>query len=145
MAGRFIKDDDDTSSIQAANEETTEKQEDVDVKVETEQSSQDADEKEAQLDRNKPQQLSPKELDFWIKVATGSAISILLITWVIWPMSLYRNWIFSASYFKGYVTVSLIWLYATLIVIGFIPFYTGRHSVAIVFRGLYNDYIKKSK
>ncbi|RCK63562.1 Urea active transporter [Candida viswanathii] len=142
----LIKDDDDTSSfIQAANEETTEKQEDVDVKVETEQSSQDADEKEAQLDRNKPQQLSPKELDFWIKVATVSAISILLITWVIWPMSLYRNWIFSASYFKGYVTVSLIWLYATLIVIGFIPFYTGRHSVAIVFRGLYNDYIKKSK
>ncbi|RCK63261.1 Urea active transporter [Candida viswanathii] len=89
-------------------------------------------------------QLTPEELDFWIKVATGAVVFILLITWVIWPMSLYRNWIFTAAYFKGYVTVGLIWLFTTMIVIGLVPFYTGRHSVAKVFRGLRNDYFKKS-
>lgn len=100
-------------------------------------------EKKVALVEVKTQQLSSNELDFWIKIATGAVIFILLVTWVIWPMSLYQDWIFSAAYFKGYVTFSLIWLYATLIIIGFVPFYTGRYSVATVFKGLYNDYIKK--
>ena len=88
-------------------------------------------------------QLTVKEMDFWIKISTGSVIFILLVTWVIWPMSVYRDWVFTASYFKGYVTVALIWLYTTLIVIGLVPFYTGRHSAAKVFRGVYNDYIRR--
>ena len=88
-------------------------------------------------------QLTDKELDFWIKIATGASIFVLLVTWVIWPMSLYQDWIFTGAYFKGYVTVGLIWLYTTLIVIGLAPFYTGRHSAARVFRGVYNDYIKR--
>ena len=121
------------------NPTTEDKKDEVDVITDLEQSS-------ASLESSKisnENQITEKELDFWIKFATGAVIFILLITWVIWPMSLYRNWIFTAAYFKGYVTFSMIWLYITLILIGFVPFYTGRHSVATIFRGLYNDYIKK--
>ena len=82
-----------------------------------------------------PTKLTEKELDFGLKLLLV-VLFILLITWLIWPMSVYRDWIFTPTYFKGYVTVGLIWLYVTLIVIGVIPFYTGRHSMAKVFRGL---------
>ncbi|KAK6204513.1 urea transport protein [Scheffersomyces amazonensis] len=89
------------------------------------------------------EELTEKELDFWIKVATGAAIFVLLITWVIWPLPLYRDWIFSRAYFKGYVVVSLIWLYSTLLIVGIAPIIAGRSSIAKVFKGVYHDYIKR--
>lgn len=92
-----------------------------------------------------PHAVTEKELDFYIKIATGASIFILLITWVVWPLPLYRDWIFTAAYFKGYVTVGLIWVYSTLIIIGLYPIYDGRHSIAKVFRGVYRDYIKRNK
>ena len=128
-------------NIQPKNEEgdlNKEKQAGVEVNFESVETSS-----LEQQQQKLSSQLTNKELDFWIKIATGAAIFVLLITWVIWPMSVYRDWIFTGTYFKGYVTVGLIWLYTTLIVIGLVPFYTGRHSAATVFRGLYNDYIKR--
>ncbi|EAZ62922.1 urea transport protein [Scheffersomyces stipitis CBS 6054] len=94
--------------------------------------------------QEKPHQLSERELDFWIKISTGAAIFVLLITWVLWPLPLYRDWKFTRAYFKGYVTVSLIWLYSALIVIGIMPLYGGRHSIARIFKGIYRDFIKRS-
>ena len=89
------------------------------------------------------QPISPKELDLWIKISTGAAIFVLLIMWVLWPLPLYRNWIFTREYFKGYVTVGLMWLYATLLVIGIGPLVAGRHTIAFIVRSLYRDYIKR--
>ncbi|CCG24802.1 hypothetical protein CORT_0G01140 [Candida orthopsilosis Co 90-125] len=88
-------------------------------------------------------QLTQKQLDFWIKIATGAAIFILLITWVLWPLPLYRDWIFSRAYFKGYITVGLIWLYATLLIIGIGPLISGRHTIAWIAKNVYRDYIKR--
>ena len=135
------EEEDGSPNIQPKNEEgdlNKEKQAGVEVNFESVETSS-----LEQQQQKLSSQLTNKELDFWIKIATGAAIFVLLITWVIWPMSVYRDWIFTGTYFKGYVTVGLIWLYTTLIVIGLVPFYTGRHSAATVFRGLYNDYIKR--
>ncbi|CAX45636.1 urea transporter, putative [Candida dubliniensis CD36] len=117
-----------------------EKQDGVDVNFESDEASSL---EQQQQQQKSPSQLTDREIDFWIKISTGSVVFILLVTWVIWPMSVYRDWVFTGAYFKGYVTVALIWLYTTLIVIGLVPFYTGRHSAAKVFRGVYNDYIKR--
>ncbi|KAL6450924.1 DUR3 Urea active transporter [Candida maltosa Xu316] len=139
----LVKEDEKSDEEPLPTSDPKEKQEEVDVNVNENDNSEQSSESIDLEQPKQPDQLSPKELDFWIKVATTAAISILLITWVLWPMPLYRDWIFSEAYFKGYVTVGLIWLYSTLILIGLVPFYTGRHSMAKVFRGLYNDYIKK--
>ncbi|KAG7664549.1 uncharacterized protein J8A68_001923 [[Candida] subhashii] len=136
--------DDEINSDEVA--ESIEKTEEVKVHVtestKPQQSGEQQDEESLTTKSN--QQLSPKELDFWIKIATAASVFILLITWVLWPMPLYRDWIFSKAYFQGYVTVSLIWLYTTLIVIGILPLIAGRHSIAKVFRGVYRDYIKRN-
>lgn len=137
-ADLLVKSDDSSQDEQVSetDREKVEKNDQVEVNV-------DSDRNSSLEQQEHPTKLTEKELDFWIKIATGAAIFILLITWLIWPMSVYRDWIFTPTYFKGYVTVGLIWLYVTLIVIGVIPFYTGRHSMAKVFKGVYNDYIKK--
>ena len=138
----LLVDGDSSSEVEIDNDTQTipkEKQDGVEVNFESDETSS----LEQQQQSQAASQLTVKEMDFWIKISTGSVIFILLVTWVIWPMSVYRDWVFTASYFKGYVTVALIWLYTTLIVIGLVPFYTGRHSAAKVFRGVYNDYIKR--
>ncbi|KGR02134.1 solute:sodium symporter (SSS) family transporter [Candida albicans GC75] len=138
----LLVDGDSSSEVEIDNDTPTipkEKQDGVEVNFESDETSS----LEQQQQSKVAFQLTVKEMDFWIKISTGSVIFILLVTWVIWPMSVYRDWVFTASYFKGYVTVALIWLYTTLIVIGLVPFYTGRHSAAKVFRGVYNDYIKR--
>lgn len=86
------------------------------------------------------QQADERLLDFWIKVATGATIFILLVTWVLWPMPLYRDWIFTGAYFKGYVTVGLIWLYVTLLVVGIYPLWVGRKAFMIIARGIIRDF-----
>jgi len=85
--------------------------------------------------------ISEKELNFYIKIATGATIFILLITWVLWPMPLYRDWIWNRAYFEGSATASLIWLYSTLIIVGLYPIYDGRHTIAIVVKGVYRDLV----
>ena len=138
----LLVDGDSSSEVEIDNDTPTipkEKQDGVEVNFESDETSS----LEQQQQSQAASQLTVKEMDFWIKISTGSVIFILLVTWVIWPMSVYRDWVFTASYFKGYVTVALIWLYTTLIVIGLVPFYTGRHSAAKVFRSVYNDYIKR--
>ena len=116
--------------------------EEAEINVESDQASS-SNNLESQNTIAGVEQLTPKQLDFWIKIATGASIFILLITWVLWPLPLYRDWIFSRAYFKGYVTVGLIWLYSTLLIIGIGPLISGRHTIALIAKNVYRDYIKR--
>lgn len=82
-------------------------------------------------------------LTTYLKLAYAAFIFVLLITWILWPLPLYRDWVWSRTYFKGYITVSLIWVYGALLVIGVYPLIDGRHSAAKIIRGVYNDYLKR--
>lgn len=88
---------------------------------------------------------SKKLLDKYSLAATISFFAFLLITWVLWPLPLYRNWIWSKTYFKGYITVSFIWLYGALLVIGVYPLVDGRHTIAKIFRGIKRDFLSNKK
>ncbi|KAI5951488.1 hypothetical protein KGF54_004562 [Candida jiufengensis] len=122
--------------------ETKEKNEDVDVNIDSDQSSSSLEAQEVFAEKD---QLTPKQLDFWIKISTGASLFILIIMWVLWPLPLYRDWIFTRSYFKGYVTVGLIWLYVTLFVIGFAPLVSGRKTIAFIAKSTYNEFIRRKK
>lgn len=90
-----------------------------------------------------PTEQHSRLLSSYRKYAYVSFFSVLLITWVIWPLPLYRDYIWSAAYFKGYVAVSFIWLYSALLLIGIYPLIAGRHSILKVIRGLHNDILKR--
>ncbi|KPM37917.1 putative urea active transporter 1 [Neonectria ditissima] len=76
---------------------------------------------------------SEKELRRMNRAKTIAAISsavIGLVTWVVWPLPLYRDWIFDKPFFMGWVTVSEIWLFVCLVVACIYPLYDGRKVLA---------------
>lgn len=79
---------------------------------------------------------------YWYKVAKIFAIVICLITWIVWPYSLYRNYIFSKSFFSGWVVVAIIWVFLAFIFVVIYPLYDGRKSLFKVYNGLREDWKK---
>ncbi|KAL1570744.1 High-affinity choline transporter 1-like [Candida albicans] len=86
----LLVDGDSSSEVEIDNDTPTipkEKQDGVEVNFESDETSS----LEQQQQSQAASQLTVKEMDFWIKISTGSVIFILLVTWVIWPMSVYRD------------------------------------------------------
>ncbi|QNQ00975.1 YALIA101S02e01706g1_1 [Yarrowia lipolytica] len=79
---------------------------------------------------------------YWYKVAKIFAVVICLITWIIWPYSLYRHYIFSKSFFSGWVIVAIIWVFLAFIFVVIFPLYDGRKSLYRVYDGLRTDWKK---
>ncbi|CAH2351273.1 urea active transporter [[Candida] railenensis] len=84
-----------------------------------------------------------KRVDLLVKIAWGAFIFVFLLTWVLWPLPLYRDYIWSKEFFRGWTTVSLIWIYLAFLAIGVYPLYDGRRSLYKVFNGVYQDYVKR--
>lgn len=79
-----------------------------------------------------------KELYRWLKIAWYMFGAIVLITFVAWPLPLYRDYIFTKSFFAGWVVVSIIWQFAAFGAVVIFPLYDGRHDIAIGTRGMWN-------
>ncbi|CDO93558.1 unnamed protein product [Kluyveromyces dobzhanskii CBS 2104] len=84
-------------------------------------------------------------INIYTKVAAGASVFVLLITWVVWPLPLYRDYIFSKSFFTGWTVVSIIWVYLALIFIGLYPLWDGRHSLLRIIRGIKTDLFGSEK
>lgn len=82
-------------------------------------------------------------INIYTKLAAGATIFVFFLTWVLWPLPLYRDYIFSESFFAGWTVVSIIWIYLALIVIGFFPLWDGRKSLFKILRGIKNDLSKR--
>ncbi|VUC29471.1 unnamed protein product [Clonostachys rosea] len=56
---------------------------------------------------------------------------------VLWPMPMYgSSYVFSESFFTGWVTVGIIWLFASACAVGLFPLWEGRQSMLRVARGM---------
>jgi hypothetical protein len=75
----------------------------------------------------------------WLKVASIYFIANILVTIVLWPLPLYRDWIFTKSFFGGWVTMAIIWHFAAIFVVIVYPVYDGRHEIARAVRGIVNE------
>lgn len=75
----------------------------------------------------------------WRSIAVGYFIVNVLTTIVLWPLPLYRDWIFTNSFFGGWVTMSIIWQWLAIILVVIYPVYDGRHAIAKTVRGLRKD------
>ncbi|KAL1988272.1 hypothetical protein VTN96DRAFT_247 [Rasamsonia emersonii] len=75
----------------------------------------------------------------WLHIAVGVLIFIVLITFVVWPMPLYRDYIFTRSFFTGWTTVAIIWQFFALFAVVIYPVWDGRHAIAKSVRGLVSN------
>ena len=53
----------------------------------------------------------------------------VLTTILLWLMPLYRDYIFTRSSFDGWVSVAIIWHFATMFAIIVYPVWDGRHAI----------------
>ena len=79
-----------------------------------------------------------KKLHWWHRVAWIWFVFIVLVTFILWPMPLYRNYIFSKSFFSGWVTVAILWQFFAVFAVVVYPLYDGRYEILKGGRGVYH-------
>jgi len=72
----------------------------------------------------------------WFKIASIYFVVNVLVTIVLWPLPLYRDYIFTKSFFSGWVTVAIIWHFAAMLAVIVYPIYDGRHEIDRALRGM---------
>jgi len=80
----------------------------------------------------------------WLRYASIYFVINVLITIVLWPLPLYRDWIFTKSFFGGWITMAIIWHFAAIGAVIIFPIYDGRHSISSAVRGIAKE-LKKRK
>jgi len=84
--------------------------------------------------------LSPDQVKYMKTMSLVSGIFgifAFLIVWIVWPFSMYgARFEFSSSFFSGWVVVSVIWIFITLLVITILPPIDGRHQIWTIVCGV---------
>lgn len=74
------------------------------------------------------------------KIAKTTTAIMTVILLVLWPMPLYgTGYIFSQSFFSGWVVVGIIWLLCSTMAVGVYPLWEGRESLARNFGGMFRE------
>ncbi|KAI0841500.1 Sodium:solute symporter family-domain-containing protein [Hypoxylon sp. FL0890] len=76
-----------------------------------------------------------KELRRWYRIAWAFFVFIVLLTFIAWPMPLYRDYVFTKSFFSGWTTVAIAWQFFSFLAVAVYPLYDGRHEIAKGARG----------
>ncbi|KAI9771135.1 MAG: hypothetical protein M1840_002486 [Geoglossum simile] len=80
------------------------------------------------------------------KIARWTTVGMTLILLVLWPMPLYGSgYIFSKSFFTGWVAIGILWLFGSGFCVALYPLWEGRHSMAHTFKAIYLDITGKKK
>ncbi|PWY99764.1 hypothetical protein BCV70DRAFT_237646 [Testicularia cyperi] len=79
-----------------------------------------------------------KRLDKSFKLALGTAVTCFLVITIIFPFSLYRDYIFTRSFFQGWVIVSFIWAIFAFIGVGIYPLIEGIPVARTILRNFSN-------
>lgn len=49
---------------------------------------------------------------------------------ILWPLPIYGSrYVFSQSFFTGWVVVAIIWIFISLALVGIYPLWEGRHTI----------------
>lgn len=69
------------------------------------------------------------------RVSAWCAGILSLAVWGLWPFPMW-NYDFSLAFFRGWIVVSLVWLFITLVVVTFMAPIEGRHVLARLARAV---------
>ncbi|KAF2768790.1 SSS family solute:Na+ symporter [Teratosphaeria nubilosa] len=75
----------------------------------------------------------------WLKIAIGFLLVNISVTILIWPLSMYRDYIFDKTFFKSWVSVSILWQFFALLAVVIYPLFDGRHAIGMGLTGFWSD------
>lgn len=80
------------------------------------------------------------------KIARTLTVILTLCFLVLWPMPLYGTaYIFSKSFFTGWVSVGILWLFCSAFCVGLYPLWEGRHTSKRTVTAIFRDIMGKGK
>ncbi|KDN37457.1 putative DUR3-urea permease [Tilletiaria anomala UBC 951] len=79
-----------------------------------------------------------RQLDSALKLGAIFSVTIFLVLFIIWPYSLYRDYIFTRSFFSGWSIVAFIWAVISFVNVGILPLYEGIPLFNLISSGIYN-------
>ncbi|WYZ40921.1 hypothetical protein EsH8_IV_001262 [Colletotrichum jinshuiense] len=95
------------------------------------------------VERNPNVQIDPDEkvkLDRAAKTARWLTVGVTLILLILWPMPLYgTGYVFGKSFFTGWVVVGITWLFASVIMVVFLPIFESRSTIIRTTRMMVKD------
>lgn len=130
------------SSLIAVNDDFIEKGSDSSIQSDGKDPKEEI--KQTQLEIESIDKDDKKMMKRYTILAYVSAVFVILVTWVVWPLPLYRDYIWGKAFFKGNVVMGFVWLYGALVAIGIYPLYDGRHSLKKVWDGVWGKVKKRS-
>ncbi|KAF3019820.1 hypothetical protein E8E14_012896 [Neopestalotiopsis sp. 37M] len=78
-----------------------------------------------------------RELHRWQRIAWVTFVFIVLVTFVLWPMPLYRDYIFTKTFFSSWTAVAIFWQFFAFFAVVIYPLYDGRYEIAKGARGVW--------
>ncbi|UNI22953.1 hypothetical protein JDV02_008796 [Purpureocillium takamizusanense] len=77
------------------------------------------------------------KLKRWGRIAAIWAAATFFGHWVIWPLPMYAaKYVFGRGFFVAWVSVSIVWVWATMLVVSVYPVSDGWRQIRQVYRGL---------
>ncbi|KAF7545222.1 hypothetical protein G7Z17_g9343 [Cylindrodendrum hubeiense] len=80
-----------------------------------------------------------RELHRWYRIAWFMFAGIVLVSFILWPMPLYRDYVFGKTFFKSWTTVAIIWQFFAFFAVVVYPLYDGRYEILKGVRGVWNE------
>jgi hypothetical protein len=78
----------------------------------------------------------------WKKIAGWLLVFNVVVTILLWPMPLYRDYIFGKELFSGWVAVSILWQFFAVLAVVIYPIWDGRTAIGSTVKGIIGD-VKK--
>ncbi|KAL0776007.1 hypothetical protein CaCOL14_007294 [Colletotrichum acutatum] len=75
----------------------------------------------------------------WYRIAWYMFVAIVLITFIVWPMPLYRDYIFEKTFFRSWTTVAIIWQFFAFFAVVVYPLYDGRYEIVRGAKGVWHS------
>ncbi|CAO3665471.1 unnamed protein product [Rhizopus stolonifer] len=74
------------------------------------------------------------------RFAKISSVALSLALFILWPLPMFfSRYVFSRSFFTGWVVVSIIWVFVSFLAVGVYPVFEARWTLINIFREIWRD------
>lgn len=81
----------------------------------------------------------------WFRYASIYFVINVLVTILLWPIPLYRDYIFSEGFFKGWVAVAILWHFFAMAAVVVYPVWDGRREIGRAWNGMVGDVLRRGR
>ena len=92
------------------------------------------------------EEMEQRKLKRSAKIARSLTVFLTFALLILWPMPMYGSgYVFSKSFFTGWISVGILWLFCSATCVGLYPLWEGRHTSMRTMKCIFLDITGKGK